>query len=119
MHIYLHFRNNSGWLQVHHLDQNSRGIIRTTNSFLDVEKWRTKLGQVEAQVCRIEIQSNMGVIYGTGFLLAPSVIITNYHVMEAVIEGEEGRTTSKGMSAMSGDVILRIRLQTVSRWYNS
>jgi len=82
-------------------------IIKATNSFLDVDKWRTKLGQIETQVCRIEIRSNRGTIYGTGFLLAPDVIITNYHVIEAVIEGEQGRTTNRGTSAMPGDVILR------------
>jgi hypothetical protein len=82
-------------------------IIKVTNSFLDVDKWRTKLGQIETQVCRIEIQSNQGMIYGTGFLLAPDAIITNYHVMEAVVEGEQGRTTNRGISAMPSDVILR------------
>ena len=82
-------------------------IIKTTNSFLDVDKWRTKLGQIEAQVCRIEILSNRGMIYGTGFLLAPDVIITNYHVMEAVIEGEQGRSTNRGISALPRDVVLR------------
>ncbi len=82
-------------------------IIKATNSFLDVNKWRTKLGQIETQVCRIEIRSNLGMIYGTGFLLASDVVITNYHVMEAVIEGEQGRTTNRGTSAMPSDVILR------------
>lgn len=82
-------------------------IIRATNSFLDVNKWRSKLGQIEAQVCRIEIRSNMGMIYGTGFLLAPDVVITNYHVMESVIEGVQGCTTNMGASAMPRDVILR------------
>lgn len=82
-------------------------IIRTTNSFLDVNKWRTKLGQIESQVCRIEIQSTKGLIYGTGFLLGPDIVITNYHVMEAVIEGEQSRTLHGGLSALRKDVILR------------
>jgi Trypsin-like peptidase domain len=82
-------------------------IIKTTNSFLDVNKWRSRLGEIETQVCRIEIQSNRGTIYGTGFLLGPDVVITNYHVMEVVIESENGHTTVGGIKALSGDVILR------------
>ncbi len=82
-------------------------IIKATNSFLDVDKWRTRLGQIETQVCRIEIRSNRGMIYGTGFLLAHDVVITNYHVMEAVIEGVQGRATNRGASALPRDVILR------------
>jgi V8-like Glu-specific endopeptidase len=60
-------------------------IIRTTNSFLDVNIWRTKLGEIESQVCRIENTLGQKRGFGTGFLIAPDVVVTNYHVMEAVI----------------------------------
>ncbi|MEI6046228.1 MAG: effector-associated domain EAD1-containing protein [Chloroflexota bacterium] len=70
-------------------------IIRRANSFLDVAKWRTRLGEIETQVCRIEIK---GQATGTGFLLGPDVVITNYHVMKSVIEGKQ---------ALPGDVTLR------------
>jgi len=82
-------------------------IIKVANSFLDVDEWCTRLGQIETQVCRIEIRSNRGMIYGTGFLLEPDVVITNYHVMEAVIEGKRGYTTNSGIMASPSDVILR------------
>jgi hypothetical protein len=60
-------------------------IIRKTNGFLDVNTWREKLGQIEAQVCRIEItKKNNTKEFGTGFLIATNVVITNYHVIEAV-----------------------------------
>ncbi|QHG21212.1 effector-associated domain EAD1-containing protein [Nostoc sp. ATCC 53789] len=58
-------------------------IIRETHSFLDVDTWLEKLSQIQAQVCRIEFPK--GTAQGTGFLIAPNVVITNYHVMEAVI----------------------------------
>jgi len=35
------------------------------------------------------------------------VVITNYHVVEAVIAGEQGHTTSQGLRALPGDVVLR------------
>jgi hypothetical protein len=62
-------------------------IIRKTNSFLDVNQWREKLGIIEGQVCRVEITSkNHSREFGTGFLIAPDVVITNYHVIESVIQ---------------------------------
>ncbi|MDF5733494.1 MAG: effector-associated domain EAD1-containing protein [Rhizonema sp. PD38] len=58
-------------------------IIRETNSFLDVDTWLGKLSKIQAQVCRIEFPK--GTAQGTGFLIAPNVVITNFHVMEDVI----------------------------------
>ncbi len=58
--------------------------IKEKNPFLDVEMFRTKLGEIEAQVCRIEIDTPRGTVYGTGFLLGPDVLMTNHHVMESV-----------------------------------
>jgi len=69
-------------------------IIRKTNTFLDVNRWREQLGKIEAQICRIEIATSQGTIFGTGFLLAPDVVMTNYHVMEKVILGEDGITAN-------------------------
>jgi hypothetical protein len=82
-------------------------LIQVTNSFLDVTKWRTQLGEIEGRVCRVEITTNRGIVYGTGFLLGPDLVITNYHVIEAVIYGEQGRVTSRGLKARRGNVIFR------------
>ncbi|MCG8348328.1 MAG: serine protease [Chloroflexales bacterium] len=82
-------------------------IIRASNSFLDVNQWRARLGAIEAQVCRVEVSANKGMLYGTGFLLGPDVVITNYHVVEAVIVGERGATTNSGLSAKVHDIVLR------------
>jgi hypothetical protein len=82
-------------------------IIRQTNAFLDVSQWRTRLGEIETQVCRIEIATNRGLAYGTGFLLGPDVVMTNYHVMEPVIAGEKGQTVAGGLRATRQDVTLR------------
>lgn len=62
-------------------------IIRQTNSFLDLSAWRSRLGMIEGQVCRVETPSEYGTEYGTGFLLGPDVLITNYHVLASVIQG--------------------------------
>lgn len=82
-------------------------IIRETNSFLDVHQWLTRLSEIERQVCRIEAPTSRGVLYGTGFLLGPDVVMTNYHVVEPVILTEQGMTPDGGMSARARDVVLR------------
>ncbi|EGJ30771.1 MULTISPECIES: effector-associated domain EAD1-containing protein [Moorena] len=73
-------------------------LIKKTNSFLDVNQWREKLGQIEGQVCRVEVTNKDNSLeFGTGFLIAPNVVITNYHVVESVILKQ----------ATSSNVILR------------
>ncbi len=63
-------------------------IVKADNPFLDVERFRTRLGRIETQVCRIEIPTPRGTAYGTGFLVAPDVLVTNHHVMDVVIGGQ-------------------------------
>lgn len=58
-------------------------IIDDSKSFLDIAKWRRNLGRVERQVCAIRMNSKP---VGTGFLLGPDVIMTNYHVVSDVID---------------------------------
>lgn len=62
--------------------------IKAANSFLEVEQWRTKLGEMEGRVCRVEVSLDEGTEFGTGFLLGPAALITNYHVLESVITGK-------------------------------
>src|SRR6266446_5038580 len=61
--------------------------IREENGFLDMETWRTRMSEIEKQVCRVEVYSSDGhsVFYGTGFLLGPDVLMTNHHVVQTVI----------------------------------
>jgi Effector-associated domain 1/Trypsin-like peptidase domain len=58
-------------------------LIKEGDALLDVVSWRTKLGELESRVCRIERD---GLARGTGFLVGPSVVMTNYHVLEDVID---------------------------------
>lgn len=55
----------------------------TTINMLDPKVWRAKLGQLESRVCQVILPSNQGV--GTGFLVGPDLVITNYHVVHNVI----------------------------------
>jgi hypothetical protein len=58
-------------------------IISKTNTLFDVAVFRSRLGEIESQVCRIDVQ---GAGTGTGFLVGPGAVLTNYHVIEAVVK---------------------------------
>jgi hypothetical protein len=63
--------------------------IKDTSSYLDVAQWRTRLGQIETQVGRVEVKLKNGqVAFGTGFLIRPDAVLTNYHVVKPVFDGQ-------------------------------
>lgn len=64
-----------------------QNTIRAANGQLDVGPWRARLSEAEGRVCRVEIASAQPPDYGTGFLVAPDVLMTNWHVIENVITG--------------------------------
>jgi hypothetical protein len=60
--------------------------VRAANSPFDIAVWRARLGEIEGRVCRVECP--VGTPRGTGFLVGPDAVITNYHVLKRAIEGE-------------------------------
>jgi hypothetical protein len=58
-------------------------IVRPHLSFSDFGIWRERMTRVEGQVCRITLN---GAARGTGFLVAPDAVLTNYHVFEPVLK---------------------------------
>jgi len=81
---------------------NLERIISETNPFLDIVKVLTRLGTIYRQVCRISFDSG-ATPQGTGFLVGPSTVLTNYHVMQPVID--------KGIAA--GDVRVQFDYATL------
>jgi Effector-associated domain 1 len=58
-----------------------RNVRRWIPDF-DPVAWRERLGVLERQVCRIEQDTPTGAIAcGTGFLVAPDLVLTNHHVV--------------------------------------
>ena len=51
---------------------------------LDMAVWRERMAQIEVRVCRVEINNRAA---GTGFLVGPEAVMTNWHVVKNVIEG--------------------------------
>jgi hypothetical protein len=53
--------------------------------FVDLAYWRSQLGRLEAQVCRVSVGD---AVYGTGFLVAADLILTASPVVQPVVAGE-------------------------------
>lgn len=54
--------------------------VRPYLAKLDVHVWQEKLLRTEKRVCRLELE---GDALGTGFLVGPDTVLTNWHVLEA------------------------------------
>jgi hypothetical protein len=53
---------------------------------LDVHTWTTKMASIERQVCRVESNGNAA---GTGFLVGPNAVLTNWHVVKDAVHGNQ------------------------------
>ena len=53
--------------------------VRPYLAKLDVRVWQDRLVKIERQVCRVELEGNA---LGTGFLVGPDTVLTNWHVFE-------------------------------------
>jgi hypothetical protein len=66
---------------------NLERIIRQSNSMQQPLAWLSRLAAIIGQVCRVTVNCAGRVDHGSGFLLGPDLIITNYHVVERLIKG--------------------------------
>jgi len=60
-------------------------VVNETLPFLDINVWRKRLGEIEGRVCAVEIANKH---IGTGFLVGADLVMTNQHVVDAVIENK-------------------------------
>jgi hypothetical protein len=58
-------------------------IVREHLNFLDIDDLRDRLTRLSGRVCMVTLG---GAAQGTGFLVGPDTVLTNYHVMEPVIK---------------------------------
>jgi hypothetical protein len=64
-------------------DEGFERVVRPHLGAVDLGLWREQMLRVEQHVCRVEV-NRQGV--GTGFLVGPDTLLTNYHVMKRAIE---------------------------------
>jgi Trypsin-like peptidase domain/Effector-associated domain 1 len=56
-------------------------IVSRNNPAFDIGLWLKRLTEIKLRVCRIDIN---GSAQGTGFLIGPEAVLTNFHVVEPV-----------------------------------
>jgi hypothetical protein len=61
-------------------------VVATNAMVSNPAAWRSRLGVLEAQVCQVEVAGQTG----TGFLVGPSALMTNYHVLRPLLDGDVG-----------------------------
>lgn len=61
------------------------GIVRKSNAQLDIAEFRSRIGEIEGRVCRVDIN---GTGAGTGFLVGSRYVMTNYHVIEGLYKDQ-------------------------------
>lgn len=54
-------------------------LVQPKNKMLDIAPFRSQMGEVEGRVCRVEVTDGR---HGTGFLVGPKHLLTNFHVVE-------------------------------------
>jgi hypothetical protein len=77
-------------------------MVVKANVLLDPDDWWARFGEIQVCVCHIEIPAGPRTYTGTGFLVGPQAVITNYHVVEPMIERE-----GKPAAAQPADVRVR------------
>lgn len=60
-------------------------IVRSEANYVDLIPWIQKLEKLASQICRIEYPVNTA--QGTGWLVAPDLLITNWHVIDRALPG--------------------------------
>ena len=63
-----------------------KAILIKPEEFINPSEWFERLAPIEFRVCRIEAH---GQPLGTGFLVGPDLVLTNYHVVREVHLREE------------------------------
>jgi hypothetical protein len=69
-------------------DRELQKIVEATQPFVDFHAWLKLATSIEHRVCRIVLdEGTKADPLGTGFLVGPSAVMTNYHVVEDIISG--------------------------------
>lgn len=82
-------------------------LVKRTSVPFPVMIWRERLARREVCVCRIEVPTNDGMTFGSGFLVGPDLVLTNHHVLAPAIAGASGTHDRSGRTARPKDVLVR------------
>lgn len=63
-------------------------IVRPGSAFADWGLWVARMAEIGHRICRIEYPMGVKTAGGTGFLVAPDLLLTNHHVIEDHLGGQ-------------------------------
>ena len=67
---------------VHLVNRSLEQTVKARSDTLDIADWFMRLTQIRRAVCRIEDTRDPRKAIGTGFLVGPDLLLTNFHVMQ-------------------------------------
>lgn len=70
-------------------------MLDPVRGFTDPMAFLRRFAQITQCICRIAVPSDAGVEYGTGLLVGNATVLTNYHVMQSLIENRVGADRSE------------------------
>jgi hypothetical protein len=66
------------------------GLIVPRNGVHDADAWLGELWRNSRRVCRLELRTATTLVSGTGCLVGPDLVLTNFHVIEPLFLGGAG-----------------------------
>lgn len=72
-------------------------MLDPNRGFSDPMAFLRRFGQIVNWVCRISVRQAEGTGYGTGLLIGPNVVLTNYHVVEPLIKQDGSECDRNGV----------------------
>jgi V8-like Glu-specific endopeptidase len=67
---------------LHLVNRSLEQTVKARSDALDFDEWLVRFTQIRRAVCRIEDTRDSRKAIGTGFLVGPDLLLTNFHVME-------------------------------------
>ncbi len=77
-------------------------LVRRQVPKLNAKKMRQQMMRVEGQMCVVErrLPSGRGEARGSGFLIGPDVVLTNYHVVDGYLQGTQAQNLQVRFDAL-------------------
>jgi hypothetical protein len=61
-------------------------LLRNEEAPLDVDAFIGRIAELTPRVCQIAYRMHEGTVFGTGFLVSPSRVMTNNHVVQPIVD---------------------------------
>lgn len=69
-------------------DERLERLIKLSSKFQSISELILRLSEIEARICKISVNVASGkTLSGTGFLVGPDLVLTNFHVIEDIVLG--------------------------------